>query len=143
MKIQTKTIINRPLSQVVELFGNQDDELLWQSNLIHMTPGNLNSNISYYYYEVNGRSVEVRIEIIQKNLPEVFELFCEMDGLTLLVKHKFVLSDEGTIWVLDSEFKAKSVILKLAMLFTPRVFSRQTEIYMQNFKNFIEGMEPL
>lgn len=139
MKIQTELIIDKPLSLVVGLFGNQENEHLWQSSLISMYPDKFNPKMSHYHYEMNGRSIGVQIKIVQDRLPEIYELHCEMHGLSQQVKHRFNLCDDGTRWVVDTEFKANSLILKIAMLVAPKMFRQRTKDYMQEFKRFVEA----
>lgn len=139
MKFRTEIILACPVSKVVEIFENQDYNILWQSNLVSSRICEIDPEQSINVFAINGRSVEVRIRNVENSLPNCIETFAELEGLVQKTTHNFTQDfNDNTKWVVESEVYSPHVILKLSMLIAPSIYKKRTQSYVQDFKKFVE-----
>lgn len=142
MKFRTEIRIANSLQEVTKLFANQDNNQYWQSTFVHMQRHNFDASRSLQFFKINGRIIEVNIQVLEDNLPQSYRVYCEMQGLVQKVNHVFsARSQHETKWVMETEFIADSLFLKIFMLLLPSVFKKQSKIFVQDFKNFAENMQ--
>ncbi|PCI86773.1 MAG: hypothetical protein COB24_08460 [Hyphomicrobiales bacterium] len=142
MKFRTEIIIASSLHEVTKLFADQDNNQYWQSTFVHMQRHNFDASRSLQFFKINGRIIEVNIQVVEDNLPLNYRVYCEMQGLAQKVNHIFsACSQHETKWVMESEFIAESLIVKIFMLLLPSMFKKQSRVFVQDFKNFAENMK--
>lgn len=142
MKFRTEIIITNSLHEVTKLFADQDNNQYWQSTFVRMQKHNFDASRSVHFYKINGRMIEVNIQVLENNLPQNYRVYCEMHGLVQKVNHIFSThSQHQTKWVMETEFIAESLILKVFMLLLPGIFRKNARNYAQDFKKFAENIK--
>lgn len=142
MKFRIEIIIENSLQEVIKLFANQDNNQYWQSTFIRMQKHNFDASRSVHFFRVNGRLIEVNIQVLEDNLPQNYRVHCEMHGLVQKVNHIFsAYSQHQTKWVMEIEFIAESLVMKAFTLLLPGIFRKHTKIFAQDFKRFAENMK--
>lgn len=142
MKFRTEMIIANSLPEVTKLFENQDNSQFWESNLLRRRSHSFDPNKSVNFYEVNGRVIEVSIQVVENNLPEVYSVYCEMQGAKQNVDHSFFAhSETETKWIMETEFLAEDLFLKLMITLLPNLVKKRSIIYAQEFKKYAEKMK--
>ncbi len=88
-----------------------------------------------------GKRKMTMIETItKKNLPDEFNGTYETDGAFNIVNNRFTELDGGkTHWISESEFQFSNFFMKLMGKLMPGAFKKQSQKFMDNFKNFAEG----
>jgi hypothetical protein len=85
------------------------------------------------------RDFEMTETITIHRPPGEFSATYEAQGVSNLISNRFTeTAEDKTRWVLDSEFKFSSLLMKLMALFFPGMFRKQTLAFMQRFKTFAE-----
>jgi hypothetical protein len=142
MKFTCETVINLPVDRVVELFDNPDNLRLWMPGLESMehisgTPGMPGAK-SKLTFKMGKRKMEMIETISIRNLPEEFSGVYEARGVFNIVKNHFIpLTKNQTRYVSEQEFQLKGV-MKLFGLLMPGAFKKQSQTYLEKFKQFAE-----
>ena len=85
------------------------------------------------------REIEMIETITVRNLPEEFSATYETKGVYNTVKNKFVsLSENRTRYISEQEFQF-SGMMKFIGATMPGAFKKQSQKYMQQFKEFAEN----
>ena len=142
MKYTDEIEINQPINKVVELFDNEDNLFKWMNGLqsiehLEGNPGEKGSTTKMLFKE-GKREIEMIETIIENNLPEEFIATYEAKGVYNLAKISFVsLTDTKTKYITEQEFQLKG-FLKIMGLLMPGIFKKQTNKYLNMFKEFAE-----
>lgn len=144
MKFVKVLIVEKPLTDVITSFENPDKFVEWHEGFISKKDianyTQTNNASSILQYEINGRPLEVEMNVISDNLPENFTAIYLIDGLSNKVSNKFeTISDDSTSWTVTTEYSAKSLILKLIFKIRPKTFENITIKYMEKFKQMVES----
>ena len=143
MKYSNEIEINLPIDEVVGLFDNPDNLKHWQPELISFenlsgTPGQQGAK-SKLLYKMGKRDIEMIETITVRNLPDEFSGTYVAKGVYNIVRNKFVaLPDNRTKWVTENEFEFKG-FMKLMGILMPGMFKKQSQKYLDQFKEFAEG----
>ena len=143
MKYSTEVTINKNINRVVELFDDPNNLGKWQPGFVSFehfegTFGEPGSK-SKLKYKMGKREVEMIETLISRNLPHEFTGTYEMKGATNYISNRFEKIDENvTRLVSVSEFKFSALFMKLFALISPGSFKKQSQIYLDNFKKFVE-----
>ena len=142
MKYTNEVTINKPITKVIELFDDPNNIGQWQPNFVSFEhksgvkgqPG----AVSHLKYK-NGDRENILVETVTvRNLPHEFSGTYEMKGTSCLVKNYFKEIDSGkTLYTSETEWKFGGMIKVLAF-FMGSHFKKQTQKYIENFKNFAE-----
>lgn len=133
-------VINKPLDEVIRVFGNRDKLALWQ-------PGLLSSELveSHPYpkykllFQFGRRKMEMTETILRDELPLHFDGTYKMKGVFNSVRNRFEkVSPSSTRWVSDVEFRF-SGLMRIIAFFMKDDFKKQSEIIMSNFKRYVES----
>ena len=143
MKYNCEIEIDLPLNRVIELFDSTENLYKWQPGLIsfeHLSgePGQVGAK-SKLQYNMGKREIEMIETITERKLPD--ELSCTYDakGVFNSVKNNFVeLTPNRTKWVTENEFQF-SGFMKLMGLLMPGAFKKESNKYLQQFKDFAES----
>ena len=143
MKYSKEIIIDAPREEVISKMEDPNNFKHWQKGFIsyqHISgkPGH-NEARSKLKYKMGKRDIEM-LETIEKNdLPKKLFLRYEAKGVVNIQKNYFEeVEPNSTKWISDNEFEFSGFIKIIAFLM-PKSFEKQTYIYMQDFKAFVEN----
>lgn len=142
MKYTVETEINLPIARVVELFDDPENLKHWQPGLISFepisgTPGQPGAK-SRLKYKMGKRDIEMIETITVRNLPDEFSGTYEAKGVFNIVKNYFrAVSENKTKYISENEFQFKG-FMKLIGFLMPGAFRKESEKYLQQFKEFAE-----
>jgi len=78
-------------------------------------------------------------EIITNNLPEEKKVTYTADAVYNIVTNKFIkVSENKTKFINEQEFEFKG-FMKIIGFFMPSAFKKQSRIYLQDFKEYVES----
>lgn len=144
MRYQLEDIIDAPRERVLELFLDPDCLKHWQPSLVRFEAlsGNGLSGVgaqSKQLHRMGSREVEMISTVTVENYPAEFAATFEADDVWNLVGNQFEETDDGrTRWILVSDFRSTSFMMKCLMFFAPGLFKKQTREFMGYFKDFVE-----
>lgn len=145
MKYQCEVIINAPRDRVVELFDNPDHLHEWQDgfqSFEHLSgdkgkPG-AKSRMTY----VNNNKEMIITETISVNaLPDEFSGIYEFEQGANTMSNNFYAVDAGTTrYVSITEYyEINSMMMRIMIKLFPSMFKKQTQKWMNQFKEFVES----
>ena len=143
MKYQLDIIINKSVDDVVALFDDPDNLKEWQPELVsfeHLSgkegqPGAKSTLV----YLMGKRQCEMVETIETRNLPQEFTATYETKGVINRVENHFkAVGSDQTHWTTTNEFTFTGLGMKLMGFFMKKAFPKQTQRYMQQFKDFAE-----
>lgn len=145
MRYQLELDIDLPRGRAVELFLDPDNLAKWQPDLVsveHISgdgPRDVGAK-TRQIHKMGGRDVEVIEIITAHNYPDEFSATYESDGVWNLIENRLLeASAERTHWVLQSELRCSSFVMRLMTIFLPGMFKKQTLTFMKRFKEFAES----
>lgn len=142
MKYTNETIIKAPREKVVELFNDPENLAKWQPGFVSMElikgEGSTVGSQHRLHYTMGKRDVTMVETITAKNLPELFAATYETKGVWNEVHNHFEELPDGTTkyWT-ENEFRM-SGMMKLFGWFMPGAFKKQSQKYLDLFKEFVE-----
>lgn len=142
LKYKNEVIINASRDKVVEMFMDPNNIDKWQPGFISMEiisgeSGEVGSKTKLLY-KMGKREIEMVETITVKNLPFEFSGTYEANGVYNIVKNYFEeLPDGKTKYWSDSEFQFKGFMKLIGFLF-PGMFKKQSQKYLDLFKDFVE-----
>ncbi len=143
MRYTVDTIINKPIDKVTELFANPNNMKDWQPGFISMQKingdGNAEGSVYRLMYKMGNRNIEM-IETIEVNkLPANFTATFETKGVYNWQKSSFEkIDDHTTRYTAENLFKF-SGFAKLYGVLMPKAFKKQSQKYLDLFKDFAES----
>lgn len=143
MKYTIETIIDLPRAEVIKKLDNMENIKHWQRGLVsaeHLsgTPGEVGAKMKLSY-QFGKRKMELVETILKRNFPEEFHGSYDADGMHNIQKNYFTETPEGkTKWVSESEFVPTGFMMRMMTLLMPRMFKKQSQKYLDDFKNFAE-----
>ncbi len=147
MKYTNEIIIDLPREQVVALFDNPDNLAKWQPGFISMEhvggePGQPGAQ-SRLKYKMGKREIEMIETITVRDLPDTFAGTYETKGVWNEIKNHFEELPDGKtrLWS-ENEFRMSGFLMKLMALLMPGAFCRQSQKYLDLFKEFAEKEAP-
>ena len=144
MEYTCSIIIHLPRDRVVALFDDTANLKRWQPTLrsvelLEGLPGQVGSR-SRLRYQQRGRDSDLIETVTVRALPERFTGTYEMPGTWIEVDNRFeVLDAEETRWTSACEWRCQSLMIRLMTLVVPGMFRKQTQKFMQQFKDFAEN----
>lgn len=142
MKYSIELIINKNRNEVWKNFDNVENLYKWMPTLKEFNhesgeAGKPGAKSRLKFLE-GKRDIEMIETIIERNEPEEFSGTYEMKGTRNLIKNSFrELSDNRTIWKLDSEFEFSGIYKLMSPLFKTMIVKR-TQSNMNRFKELVE-----
>ncbi|TYB80102.1 SRPBCC family protein [Bizionia gelidisalsuginis] len=143
MKYTHTIIINISLPEFVKVLTDYNALKYWQRGFIsfeHLSGdfsrvgGKIKQN-----YNFGKDSISVIQTVTHSNLP--YEIFVNYDteGMCNRQKNHFSQLSENQIkWVCKTQCIPTSLYTRMLTVFMPRVFKKQTAIYLNDFKNYAE-----
>jgi hypothetical protein len=144
MKYTTEVIIDMPREEVIEKLDNADNMKHWQRGLTHYeflegTPGTEGAKMKLEY-KMGKREMAMTETITKNSFPSEFHANYDAKGVHNIQKNYFhELEGSKTKWVSESEFQFASFGMKLMGWLMPGAFKKQSQKYLNDFKNFVEN----
>lgn len=144
MKFRGTIDIDLPIEKVASLFANptylkeyQDGFL--RKELISGTAGK-DGAVSKMYYKMGKGEMELTETITANKLPHSFEASYHHKHMDNTLKSTFTaLTENSTRYTNEGEYTAfRGFIPKMMAFFFPKMFERQAQKWMDNFKTFAE-----
>ena len=145
MKFKLETIINKPRADVWKAFDNVENMSKWQPTLISHeliegTPGQLGA-VSKLTYKQGEREFSLIERITHRDEPNHFNGVYENDFADNTVKNIFIeRGKDQTLWVVETEFKFKTMLMKVMGNVMKKNYVKRTERDMQRFKEMVESV---
>ena len=142
MRYQNEVIIKASRDKVIELFDNPDNLAKWQKGFVSMEliegdPREVGAKHKMRY-KMGKRDVEMIETVTKKDLPNIFSGSYEAKGVYNHIDNYFEVVDENTTkYRSENEFRLKGM-MKLMGLIMPGAFKKQTQQYMNDFRDFVE-----
>lgn len=143
MKFTIEIIIDLPRAEVINKLNNIENKKHWLRGLVSVehlsgTPTEVGSKIKLNY-QFGRRKIELIETILKSNFPEEFHGTYDTNGMHHIQKNYFTETPEGkTKWVSESEFIPTGFMMRMMTLLMPRMFKKQSQKYLVDFKNFAE-----
>ena len=134
--------IDKPRDTVVALFDDTANMKAYLEGIqsYELISGNYREVGSKYKMKVKmgDREIEMLETITKRDLPHETAFTYEADGVFNSVNHKFVaISENKTKLIAESEFQFQG-FMKIIAFLMPGEFKKQTNIYLVDFKKFVE-----
>ncbi len=140
MKFTCHTDIKAPLQTVIALFENPDNLKEWQDGFVSIEPisgppGEIGSKSKLTY-----EKLELIETILRNDLPEEFKANYEHKHMTNTMSCRFKKVDSNvTRFEQEIQYtKFNGFVIKLIAKLFPRMFKKQVQKWLDQFKAFIE-----
>ena len=144
MKYTKEVEIGLPVEEIIELLQNPENMKHWQPDLLGYElldekTGEAGSQMKLRF-KMGTHEIEMIETVLEKNLPEELVLEYTTKGVYNVNRNSFVpISDGRTKWIQESEFQFQSLPMKIFGFFMPGAFKKQSQKYLDNFKEFAES----
>lgn len=144
MKYSNQVIINKPIGRVIELFDSVENLYKWMPGLLsyeHISgePGHAGAKAKLKF-KMGKREIEMIETVTLRDLPHEFSGTYEAKGIYNPQRNLFIAIDANTTkYESISEFQFKGFGMKLLGLLMPNAFKKQSQIYLDKFKEFVES----
>jgi uncharacterized protein YndB with AHSA1/START domain len=144
MKFRLELPINKPRAEVWKAFDNPDNMKKWQRSLISFetlsgTQGQPGA-VSILTFEEHGRQFELIERVTYRDEPNRFDGVYENNFADNIVKNTFIeQGKEQTLWVVETEFKFKTIVMRILGPLTKKNFVARTQKDMGRFKEMVES----
>lgn len=147
MKFQCKTLIKAPLQRVIEIFQDPEHLQYWQDgfqSLKHLEgePG-AEGSLSILHYKQGKRDIILKETILENDLPRIFRGRYEHEHMdnTMTVSFREI-SYNRVEYLTDIHYtRFSGLIIKFFALIFPSTFRKQTQKWMDQFRDHVEGLE--
>lgn len=144
MKYSNQVIINKPIGRVIELFDSVENLYKWMPGLqsyehISGEPGQEGAKAKLKF-KMGNRDIEMIETVTLRDLPHEFSGTYETKGVYNPQRNLFTAIDAKTTkYESISEFQFKGFGMKLLGLLMPNAFKKQSQVYLDKFKEFVES----
>jgi len=144
MKFKLEFTIEKSRAEVWKAFDNPKHLSKWQTSLkkfehVSGTPGQPGAESKLTYQE-NDREFTLTEKILVRDEPNQFDGVYENEFSDSFIKNTFIEKDEKeTLWVVETEFKFKTLPMKIMGPLMKRNFVRRTYRDMERFVEFAEN----
>jgi hypothetical protein len=144
MKFRLELPINKPRVEVWKAFDNPQNMNKWQPSLISFDtisgrqgqPG----AVSRLTFEENGRQFELIERVTYRDEPTRLDGVYENNFADNTVKNTFIeKGKDQTLWVVETEFKFKTLAMKILGPIMKKKFVARTKKEMEQFKEMVEN----
>ena len=145
MKYKLELTIEKPVAEVWKAFDSTENLKKWQPSLIKFehfsgTPGQPGA-VSKLTYEENDREFTLVEEIINREEPHRFDGVYKNEFSDSFIRNTFIEKGENeTLWVTETDFKFKTLPMKIMGPLMKRNFVRRTYRDMERFMEFAESV---
>ncbi|HAV78691.1 MAG TPA: hypothetical protein DCX53_15185 [Anaerolineae bacterium] len=144
MKFKLDLSIIRPIADVWKAFDSAENMKKWQTTLtkfepVSGTPGQPGA-VSKLTYEENGREFALIEKITLREEPNRFDGVYENDFADNVIRNTFIeQADNSTLWVIETEFRFKTLTMKIIGPLMKKNFVSRTKKDMERFKELAES----
>ena len=145
MNFKLELLINKPRAELWKIFDNVENMSKWQPTLtrhelVSGMPGRPGA-ISKLTYEEGGREFVLVEKITHRDEPNRFDGMYENNFADNTIQNTFIeQSTEQTLWVVETKFKFKTLLMKLMGNVMKKNYVRRTQRDMQRFKEMAESL---
>ena len=145
MKFKLELLINKPRAELWKIFDNVENMSKWQPSLtghelVSGAPGQPGA-ISKLTYEEGGREFVLVEKITHRDEPNRLDGMYENSFADNTIQNTFIeQSREQTLWVVETKFKFKTLLMKLMGNVMKKNYVRRTQRDMQRFKEMAESL---
>jgi hypothetical protein len=136
--------VNKPRAEVWDAFDDPEKTRLWQPSLIKFerlngTPGQPGA-VSKLTYKENEREFSLIEKITYRDELNRFDGVYENNFADNIIRNTFIeKSKEQTLWVMEAEFKFKTLIMRILGPLMKKNFIARTQKDMARFKEMVES----
>jgi ligand-binding SRPBCC domain-containing protein len=144
MKFKLELTINKPRAEVWKMFDDPQNMNKWQPSLkkfelLSGTQGQPGA-VSKLTYEEGGREFSLVDKVTYRDEPGRIDGVYENEFADNPFRNTFIERGENeTLWVVETEFKFKTLFMKLFGPIMKKNFVRRTQRDMERFKELVEG----
>lgn len=144
MKFKLELPIDKPRLEVWKAFDNPENMKTWQPSLISFermsgTQGRPGA-VSKLTYEENKRQFSLIEKVTYREDPHRLDGVYENNFADNIIRNTFIEQGNGqTLWVVETEFKFKTFIMKFMGPLLKKNFVARTQKDMERFKKMVEG----
>jgi hypothetical protein len=144
MKFILKLSINKPRAEVWKAFDNPQNMNKWQRSLISFEtisgrqgqPG----AVSKLTFEERGRQFELTERVTHRDEPNRLDGIYENNFADNIVRNTFIeKGKDQTLWVVETEFKFKTLVMRILGPVMKKNFVARTQKDMERFKGMVES----
>ena len=145
MKFKLETLINKPRADVWQAFDNIENTSKWQPSLISReitdgTPGQLGA-VTTLTYKEGEREFTLIEKVMHRDEPNQLDHVYENVFADNIIKNKFIeQGKDQTLWVIETEFKFKTLLMKIMGNALKKNYIKRTQRDMQSFKEMAESL---
>lgn len=145
MKFMLKLPIRRSRAEVWKAFDNVENMKKWQPTLVKIesmsgVPGQPGA-VSILTYAEGKREFFLTEKITHRSEPERFDGMYENEFADNTIENTFIATSENeTLWKLETEFKFKTLIMKVVGPLMKKNYVKRTERDMERFKKLAESL---
>lgn len=143
MRYTVEVTINKPIAEVIEKLDSPENMKHWQRELIKHElisgKGGEEGAKMKLNYDMGKRKIEMIETVIKNNFPYEFHATYDANGVHNIQKNYFSeIDDYSTKWISETEFQFSSFFMKAMGFLMPGMFKKQSLIYLNDFKAFVE-----
>jgi len=145
MKFTVELPIKKSLAEVWKAFDNAENIKKWQPTLVKFepvsgTPGQPGA-VSKLTYAEGKREFTLIEKITFRDEPRQFDGVYENDFADNTIKNMFVVTSKNeTLWKMETEFKFKTLLMKMVGPLMKKSFVTRTQKEMEGFKKLVESL---
>ena len=146
MKFRLETILNKPRTDVWKAFDSIENMQKWQPSLVSHeimdgTPGQPGA-VSKLTYKEGEREFALIEKVTHRDEPNELHGVYENDFADNTIKNKFIEhGKDQTLWVIETEFKFKTIVMKVMGNLLKKNYVKRTEREMRRFKEMVEDLQ--
>lgn len=144
MKYSLELPINKPHAEVWKAFDNPQNMKKWQRSLISFetisgTQGQPGA-VSTLTFEEHGRQFELIEKVTHRDEPNRFDGVYENNFADTIVRNTFIeQGKEQTLWRVETEFKFKTVVMRILGPMMKKNYIARTQKDMERFKEMVQN----
>jgi hypothetical protein len=145
MKFKLETLINKPRAEVWKAFDSIENMQKWQPaltnhELLSGTPGQPGA-VSKLNYKEGEREFVLTEKVTHRDEPNELDSVYENNFADNIIKNNFIEQGKAqTLWVIETEFKFKTIVMKIMGNVLKKNYIKRTERDMQRFKEMTESL---
>jgi uncharacterized protein YndB with AHSA1/START domain len=143
MKFTLELPLDRARAEVWKAFDNPENLNKWQTTLtsfepVSGTPGQPGA-ISKLTFEENGRQFALVEKVTHRDEPHRLDSVYENNFADNIVRNTFIEQGaDQTLWVVETEYKFKTLIMRILGPLLKTNFVARTQKDMERFKEIVE-----
>ena len=143
MKFKLELPIGKSRTEVWQAFDHPENMKKWQPSLTSIerlsgTQGQPGS-VSKLTYKENEREFSLIEKVTYRDEPHRLDGVYENNFADNTVKNTFIEQGDQTLWVVDTEFKFKTLVMRILGSLMKKNFVARTQQDMERFKQMVEN----